>query len=313
MEEQPSFNSLVRPLLAAVESRLQSNKPSAEVTTRVATTSHGKKSSMTVGVNDEALQTLMQHMKLLQAQLLLECEAKHLVFEELEAWRHRVADRDRAGREAIEKERRLRQDLERRVAVLEQQAVTAIEMARLLQQPAEKKINATDSSGGEETDESSLDDIAPVIPSRPNSISFEDRLKQLKAYKKKYGDLFIKFDYQGYNNLGGFVYRLRQRNNGVRKPGLSKKETAELDAIGFEWDGTRTIPFEERLVELAVYKEQHGDLLVPFAYRKQSKLGHYVGNLRSRGRRTLSKAQIAQLDALGFVWCAGRKRKVYRP
>ena len=88
---------------------------------------------------------------------------------------------------------------------------------------------------------------------------------------------------------------------------------AELDAMGFVWDDLER-RWELVRDALAVYKELHGDLAVPYAFVVPSqapwpaaawglKLGHSVGRIRSQEIFVKDQpARRAELDAMGFHW-----------
>ena len=108
--------------------------------------------------------------------------------------------------------------------------------------------------------------------------------------------------------LGMCVSRLRSRR---RKGTLPAVDVAQLDALGFVW----SIPewrWQCVLQSLAVYKEMHGDLEVPFAFVVPSeaqwpaeawglKLGSRVNDIRCRVVKHHPERR-AELDAMGFVW-----------
>ena len=69
--------------------------------------------------------------------------------------------------------------------------------------------------------------------------------------------------------------------------------------------------WNDRYDELDVYKNKHGNCLVPQRYSKNKALGKWVANQRVRlgreGKQTpLTKKRIKKLDEVGFVW------KVYK-
>jgi len=76
-------------------------------------------------------------------------------------------------------------------------------------------------------------------------------------------------------------------------------------------DGTRKKredkPWEERFIELAAYKEKNGNCSVP---QKQDALGSWVNNQRTIHRKgKLSREHTAQLEGIGFIWGAERKKE----
>ena len=56
------------------------------------------------------------------------------------------------------------------------------------------------------------------------------------------------------------------------------------------------------LAQLAKYKEDHGDCLVPRGYEEgKPKLGEWVHNQRKQ-KSDMSQDRIKRLNELGFVW-----------
>jgi Helicase associated domain len=108
-------------------------------------------------------------------------------------------------------------------------------------------------------------------------LSWEERVEQLKNYKKEHGDLLIPIRYKGNPSLGKFVHNTREQyklyhkhhqesNNSSGKPKkkctLSAERIRQLDELGFAWSTERTKHQEEdweaRLQQLRDYKAKHG-------------------------------------------------------
>jgi len=78
---------------------------------------------------------------------------------------------------------------------------------------------------------------------------------------------------------------------------LSTERVWKLNELGFVWSTT----WEERLDELARYKDEHGDCSVPS--KSYGPLGHWVTSQRTARRKgKLSEERVKKLDDLGFVW-----------
>lgn len=172
----------------------------------------------------------------------------------------------------------------------------------------EEVVMSSDNDTGAEEGCSSPSNLADRCGRRNPPRSWEQRLDDLKAYKKKYKHLLVHQRCKEWNNLGRYVHRLRQRKKGALGNPLTRQQIGALDAIGFNWDGrTRHPSFEKRLEDLKRYKAKHGDLNVPDRYRSQDNLGSYVHSLRQRYRGTVTRAkltrqEIAALESIGFVW-----------
>ncbi|KAH9109205.1 hypothetical protein AeMF1_015695 [Aphanomyces euteiches] len=93
---------------------------------------------------------------------------------------------------------------------------------------------------------------------------------------------------------------------------------AELDAIGFVWNGFEGISmeaWEENLEALRIYKSIHGNLNVPTTFKLKmgdvewpeklwdKKLGYSVGTLRKQ-EEIMDPARREILDSMGFIWDA---------
>ena len=147
---------------------------------------------------------------------------------------------------------------------------------------------------------------------KKNFTRFNGRVKDLKAYKEKYGHVNVsrKTDKSLYN----WCTNIRSSRN---KPGEGKlKLTADhitaLDAIGFDWNfGTtrtreKSISFIDRVEALRQYKEKHGHLNVTFKANKS--LNNWCYNIRNARSKSgeckikLTQERIAALDAIGFDW-----------
>ncbi|KAL3822745.1 hypothetical protein ACHAXA_001010 [Cyclostephanos tholiformis] len=168
------------------------------------------------------------------------------------------------------------------------------------------------------------------------------RYEELKEYVAEHGDSIVPWNYAKNQSLGLWVVKQR-RNFKVRQLRvdsgeaiLSKERIDKLNAIGFIWD-VHEAQWLERLQDLRVYKESHGDTLVPKMYPANILLGRWVNTQRldytryqkikefkekwsdvevvdykvreemerlmSRGTGMTEK-RIQLLDAEGFVWDA---------
>ena len=74
--------------------------------------------------------------------------------------------------------------------------------------------------------------------------------------------------------------------------------------------------WNDRYDELDVYKNKHGNCLVPQRYSKNKALGRWVNKqrtqyrLRREGKQTpLTEDRIKLLDEVGFVWRVNGKKK----
>ena len=91
---------------------------------------------------------------------------------------------------------------------------------------------------------------------------------------------------------------------------LNEECIASLDALGFDWrlnDACSYTPFEERIENLRIHREKHGNLNVKFGEDNSladfcAKIRHSRKNPGQVGIMKLNEERIASLDAVGFVW-----------
>ena len=150
---------------------------------------------------------------------------------------------------------------------------------------------------------------------------FEDFYNRLVIYKAEFGDLLVP---QGYVKDG---YKLGQKVSSIRSGAikLNKEQIQRLNEIGFVWIVREGFDFEKFYALLVIYKEKHGNLLVPVDFvcdengneldeddENGYKLGQKVAAVRigakqsKEGKRhlgiKLDKEQKQRLDEIGFVW-----------
>jgi len=119
---------------------------------------------------------------------------------------------------------------------------------------------------------------------KKNDEQWKKRLKELKTYKKKYGDCLVPFIFEPNAKLGRWVHCQRREYKkwlkGVNGC-ITKARIDQLNEIDFVWEVGRyqfqTKPndtlWNQRLNELVKYKKKHGDCLVPYNYKQNAKLG----------------------------------------
>ena len=156
-------------------------------------------------------------------------------------------------------------------------------------------------------------------PKRPDSFSdlpsWEQSIKELKAFKKEHGHCNVPYKYRANPALARWVVNVRQR----KKHGtLPEGEILLLDALGFSWErktaaaAARAAVWKQRIKELKAFKKEYGHCNVPSIYPPNRPLGSWVDYARSRKKAgELSAERIRCLEELGFCWVL-RKRSVYR-
>ena len=131
-------------------------------------------------------------------------------------------------------------------------------------------------------------------------MSFGDRLNELRAYRERHGDTLVtqKQDPE----LASFLARMRHDYRaGLLKP----DKAAALAAVGAELDPDAA-RWLSSLKELRQFRDLYGHARVPST---TPRLGRWCKYQRDRAKAgTLSDAERAALDELGFVWVPTRGR-----
>jgi hypothetical protein len=142
------------------------------------------------------------------------------------------------------------------------------------------------------------------------ALSWDDRFKQLEAYKAANGDCNVPQKYALNPQLGNWVDKQRQlQKNGK----LSDDRFERLENLGFVWTVRTALSWDDRFKQLEAYKASNGDCNVPKKYALNPQLGKWVDNQRGR-KGSLSEDQIKRLNVLGFAWSLrSKKRKPKAP
>jgi len=150
--------------------------------------------------------------------------------------------------------------------------------------------------------------------------AWEDRRKDLAAYKIKHGDCLVPFQYAINPGLGHWVVGQRQLYAAKlegKSNGLSDYRVAVLEGMGFVWNALDEY-WEARFDELVCYKEEHGDCAVTprsagdnpsFMAWIQQQRDRYKIKYGGKDKKSyLTDDQVRRLDALGFLWDPQRTR-----
>ena len=148
---------------------------------------------------------------------------------------------------------------------------------------------------------------------------WQQRLKELKAYKKKHGDCLVPNRYKHNRKLGIWVswQRVQYRKwlRGVHSQ-LTQERIDQLNEIDFVWEVGRGTQKDDTLWkqhfnELVKYKKKHGDCLVSTYDKQNAKLGNWVSTQRYEYKKWLNgesawitQERIDQLNEIDFVWDA---------
>jgi hypothetical protein len=148
---------------------------------------------------------------------------------------------------------------------------------------------------------------------------WKKRVQELVAYRDTNGHCQVPAEHKPNKALGWWVNKVRTqytwRGQG-KKTSLTDARISELDGLGFAWKaGTKEKEassrdvWKKRVQELVAYRDTNGHCRVPFLYKPNKALGHWVDKVRTRytsrghGKKTaLTDARVSELDGLGFVW-----------
>jgi hypothetical protein len=144
------------------------------------------------------------------------------------------------------------------------------------------------------------------FPWKTENKSFEDRVKQLKQYKRDHGTLHVSqvaYEKESeMHKLSRWVNEMRRLYNENRLP-LDRIQ--KLNRIGFIWN-MEDEQFSENLGKLKRFSKKNGHFDVPQSGRTK-KLGSWVAQIRSRG--LVKKHHIQALNDINFVWEGKYKRR----
>ena len=142
--------------------------------------------------------------------------------------------------------------------------------------------------------------------------SWERGFAALKAYTKEHGNVLVRRMYKTSDgfSLGRWVANQRR----AEKLGtLGKDKKHRLEQVGFVW-GIRHAQhtWEQSFQKLLAYKEEHGNVQVPFQYKTSDGfgLGRWVVNQRrAENLGTLGQHKKHLLEQVGFVWTFQGRQK----
>jgi hypothetical protein len=131
------------------------------------------------------------------------------------------------------------------------------------------------------------------------------KYEQLVEFKRKTGHCIVPHRYEQDKSLGIWV---RTQRNYHKQNKLRQDRKRILDEIGFAWnaEGARNLGHSEQKIwhqqyrKLVEFKRKNGHCMVPFKYKQDKSLGHWVSNQRARHVMLQDRKDL--LDELEFVW-----------
>ena len=131
--------------------------------------------------------------------------------------------------------------------------------------------------------------------------------ESLLDYKEKHdGSTRVPQTYDESPKLGRWVHLQRTE---FAQGTLSKYRNHRLNSIGFTWQVTKFVPWEEMYQRLVAYKKKCGTTMVPRPYFEDLALGYWVYNQRNNCKK---KERIQLLNDIDFVWRVKRKSRKQR-
>merc|ERR1712238_54161 len=137
-----------------------------------------------------------------------------------------------------------------------------------------------------------------IVEQNKNDIGWNKNLQKLINYKKKNKHTIVRKNED--KQLSKWVYTQRCKKKKLEKS--FPERFVKLNAIDFVWDNYIFDTEWTRMYNnLIVYKNKHNQSFRVPRTQAYPGLCNWVNNQRSRNEG-LSKARIAKLDAIGFVW-----------
>jgi len=139
---------------------------------------------------------------------------------------------------------------------------------------------------------------------------WQRRFKELKDFKRKYGNCLVPTRSPDFPKLGPWVstQRAEYKKRAEKKASSMTDERIKyLLSVGFIWNVD--VPWEQRFHQLQNFKKEYGHCFVPRAYRPNPSLGRWVHAQRTafknfqKGKKSkISYERIKMLESIGFMW-----------
>jgi len=150
---------------------------------------------------------------------------------------------------------------------------------------------------------------------------FQEKIKEIKAFKQKHGHLMVPKIYPENKPLGRWVARQRAQYRSMQASTnpdesfgmLTEGRIQVLEDLGFQWVSTSKfapgVTWDKRFGELKAYKSKYGHFNVPKNFKGSGLLATWVRNQRcfymakKRGKHSpMTNERIEQLKSIGFEW-----------
>ena len=145
-------------------------------------------------------------------------------------------------------------------------------------------------------------------------IAWEDRLEDLKEFKKVHGHCNVPQRWKENRGLGVWIKTqrsyYRKFKQGMKSSSLTAERVKALSDLGFEWEIgkiSEDSTWMQKLEALKKFKQKHGHCNVPQRYKEDRSLGHWIKSQRSYFRlwkegkpSRMTPSRIHELSLIGF-------------
>lgn len=138
-----------------------------------------------------------------------------------------------------------------------------------------------------------------------------EQFDELLKFKEQHGHCLVPHTFDENPTLSRWVkrqryqYKLKQES---KQSTMTDARIVQLEQVGFVWD-SHAAAWQERLHELALYKQQYGDCNVPSNFPKNPQLATWVKCQRRQCKlfwcgktSNMTLDRFAALNNLGFTW-----------
>lgn len=128
---------------------------------------------------------------------------------------------------------------------------------------------------------------------------WDEMYSNLFEFKNLYGHCNVPRGWQANPELSNWVNRQRRQYKAGQ---MDKKHIKKIEDIGFLWDIRQNI-WEERFLELFLFKANIGHCDVPDKWGENPKLSNWVGvQRRNYIKGKMNHERVTRLNEIGFVW-----------
>ncbi len=147
-----------------------------------------------------------------------------------------------------------------------------------------------------------------VLPDAPVQVSWEERYRELRAFERRFGHTRVPAGWRKPPRLAFWVRTQRQyRRRGL----LSRERMRALEALGFEWQLRRQLPWAQMYQRLRAFRREHHHCNVSESLG-DARLAHWVERQRRLERLgRLPADRRRKLARLGFRWRFDRQRRSF--